>query len=183
MFYPLLAAEWQPVAPFTGKDIGQIQYTSPSECWVTTWNELFYSNDSGFTWRNMPMTLDSGVSIVNTFFLNKETGWLLTSRDSSILSTKNGGLSWRKNTIPSGVGLYDLFFTDSLHGWAGGAKGAFYILTDRKVNTRHHVKDGKFSAPAKHQVRNGAYLLNGQRIPPQALPPARWWRTVVNLFY
>jgi photosystem II stability/assembly factor-like uncharacterized protein len=52
-------------------------------------------------------------------------------RTSTILKTSDGALSWTAQTVPSQADLWDIHFTDLLHGWAVGDSGT--IL---------HTKDG-----------------------------------------
>ncbi len=54
----------------------------------------------------------------DVFFLNEQLGWLVT-RDGKIITTTDGGASWKEKASYSGVRLRAVGFADPLRGWAG----------------------------------------------------------------
>jgi photosystem II stability/assembly factor-like uncharacterized protein len=59
------------------------------------------------------------------FFINKEIGWAVGAQ-STILYTKDGGLTWKQGSISGLLGappLASVSFVDELRGWAAGGNG------------------------------------------------------------
>jgi photosystem II stability/assembly factor-like uncharacterized protein len=83
---------------------------------------LFRTTNSGINWI-LQASFDINNPINSIFFINKNTGWLANTSSSSlngIYKTVNGGQNWvsQVDPTPTGSGINDIFFIDSLKGWA-----------------------------------------------------------------
>jgi len=77
---------------------------------------LYKTSDGGDSWEKV---YDGSVNSV--FFSTPEKGWIGTY-DDAIKYTWDGGLSW-ETQYSGNAGISDIFFTDSLCGWAVGQDG------------------------------------------------------------
>jgi photosystem II stability/assembly factor-like uncharacterized protein len=75
--------------------------------------------DGGETWTIVALGVKS--TLLSVQFLNDDDGWI-AGRAGTILRTGDGGLTWIKQTAPTEVNLYALFF-DKKNGWAVGGSG------------------------------------------------------------
>jgi photosystem II stability/assembly factor-like uncharacterized protein len=73
------------------------------------------TSDGGEHWDSIPLSLNG--YITDIYFLNTAHGWMTIN--SRILETVDGGVSWNFKKIAT-VGLLQIVFPDSLHGWAVG---------------------------------------------------------------
>ena len=55
--------------------------------------------------------------LLNLYFFNEELGWVC-GYDGTILKTTNGGAEWISKNIGTLDDIHDIFFIDSLKGWA-----------------------------------------------------------------
>ncbi|MBN2378655.1 M20/M25/M40 family metallo-hydrolase [candidate division WOR-3 bacterium] len=97
--------------------------------WSGSWQGyrhcLYHTADGGFTWKPVDeVEIDLGRSIG---FLSSDSVWLV-SRRGRILRTVTG-ITWEVMGY-SGPGLYDLAWTDNLHGWAAGDSGVLVATED-----------------------------------------------------
>lgn len=85
-------------------------------------NGLFKTTNSGVNWVNV-----TGITVnaINTFFLNKDTGWVTDFQ--SILYTQNGGINWITQ-YNAGVSLYKVYFINSMKGWCGKSTGGVFNI-------------------------------------------------------
>lgn len=121
------AARWQKCPSFSAKDICAIKFVSASDGWIMTKNEIWKTADSGKTWMDSKVPVDSGAYFTSSFFLDKKWGWAMafgSSRPSHIVTTSDGGINWSNDTTQVKTISSDLFFQDSLRGWYCG--GAIY---------------------------------------------------------
>jgi photosystem II stability/assembly factor-like uncharacterized protein len=104
---------------------------------------LYRTNDGGKTWKPL---LSGAVANINQIqFVNWNDGWMLgemTRKDDGepetvVLSTNNGGRSWKKQSLPQ---ILSIFFTDAQHGWAVG-KNATMLRTEDGGNEWKPVPD------------------------------------------
>jgi photosystem II stability/assembly factor-like uncharacterized protein len=105
-----------------------LQYSFPT----TTGDIFFINNDTGFISGNfvpnaIRMTTNGGFNwdstsnsqgAIDIFFVNKVIGYSCANF-SIIQKTTNGGLSWFRQTVPSGF-YNSIMFTDTSKGWSGG---------------------------------------------------------------
>ncbi len=71
---------------------------------------VFRTTDGGNTWQR----LTEPGSFLKLFFLNRDTGWVLTGE--RLFRTFNGGLNWTQNGVFD-VGMKDLSFLSVDSGW------------------------------------------------------------------
>ena len=82
---------------------------------------MLESPDSGKTWGQVASPVNADMH--GLYFADPLNGYLATAKPGQILVTHDGGYSWtvQMTGIP---GLFTLFFTDLLHGFAGGTAGS-----------------------------------------------------------
>jgi photosystem II stability/assembly factor-like uncharacterized protein len=64
------------------------------------------------------------------FFLDDNSGWLVTHSTGLVLRTTDGGKSWLTQQRLEAGYLESIFFTDKKHGWICGDKGRIYRTAD-----------------------------------------------------
>jgi photosystem II stability/assembly factor-like uncharacterized protein len=80
---------------------------------------IWKTQNSGNTWEEIaPAPL-----MLKLFFIDSLVGF--AAGDNEILKTINGGTSWHKTSIDSGVffTIWNIYFPDKRHGWAVGSNG------------------------------------------------------------
>jgi photosystem II stability/assembly factor-like uncharacterized protein len=82
-------------------------------------------NESG---GDEPRTV-GGRRLNAVWFATPQRGWAVGG-EGVVLSTSNGGLTWRPQTSGVGDDLYDVKFFDEHEGWAVGRGGAMLHTTD-----------------------------------------------------
>jgi photosystem II stability/assembly factor-like uncharacterized protein len=131
----------------TAQQVGRIEsmkLLTPDVGWAATSRKVYWTTNSGSTWRDITPKLDHKSQIVSSvFFLDASTGWVLFSCGDGLdpavddvcfefASTVNAGESWSlahpklvdptsQSAIEDGQGFSNttfLNFADSLHGWA-----------------------------------------------------------------
>ena len=119
-----------------------VQFLDSINGFLATSNGYIYkTNDGGQSWTtpaNSPTTRD----VLNLNFINNHTGFATT--DNEILKTTNGGASWIKETYTPNhqyLTLNDIFFVDSLNGWAGGTYRTIIHSNDGGVNWQVQLED------------------------------------------
>jgi photosystem II stability/assembly factor-like uncharacterized protein len=104
---------------------------------------VYRTNDGGKTWKPL---LSGAVANINQIqFVDWNNGWMLGEMarkddgepETVVLSTNNGGRSWKKQPLPQ---ILSIFFTDALHGWAVG-KNATIMRTEDGGNEWKAVAD------------------------------------------
>jgi len=79
---------------------------------------MIKSTDGGFKWQMVPVTVGKGLFTVR--FLNSDLGYA-AGYGGTIMKTTDGGANWGVQQTPDLGTIYDLWFTDANHGFAGGA--------------------------------------------------------------
>ena len=74
---------------------------------------------SGWFWQH---PYPQGDYIHDNYFINKNTGWVIT--EHQILKTTNGGLNWSINSNPDWQ-FESVFFIDEYTGWVGGLRNLY----------------------------------------------------------
>jgi len=64
-----------------------------------------------------PQNSGTNQEIKNLYFLNENLGWVCGD-DGTILKTINGGIDWISQNISTLDNVHDIFFSDSITGWA-----------------------------------------------------------------
>ncbi|OYT13328.1 MAG: hypothetical protein B6I19_05730 [Bacteroidetes bacterium 4572_114] len=115
---------------FITEDIGY------SSCLGYNMTGLYKTTDGAESWENI---YDEYVG--SMFFLSPEEGWIgRPYGDESVLYTNNGGSTW--DTQYSDNSIFDIFFTDSLNGWAVGPNGLI-LHTNNGGGTVTHLNENK----------------------------------------
>jgi len=117
----------------TEQPLLKIAFNDINRGWAVGINgTIIKTTDGGINWKNAVI---GPTNVLNdVFFINKNLGWAVggSSWDSSlILHTKNGGKTWISQETPvKNVGLKDVFFLDSLKGFAVGQSQTILKTTD-----------------------------------------------------
>ena len=151
---------WQGGGGFSGHSImktndGGLSWagaSSPNEgikdLYFTT-EDIGYAIRGGYNMTGLYKTTDGAESweiiydeyVSSMFFQSPEKGWIgRPYGDESVLYTNNGGSTW--DTQFSGSSINDIFFTDSLTGWAIGENG-LVIHTTNGGGTFTHTDENK----------------------------------------
>lgn len=70
----------------------------------------------------------------NGYFLNKNTGWILSYGSGKLLKTTDGGESWILITLPDSIFYEDIVFVSEERGWICGEKGSLLLTRDGGIN-------------------------------------------------
>ncbi len=84
--------------------------------WAATHESIYKTDDGGSAWY-----LQNTIQSENVFFVDIFNGWLVNGTD--IYHTSDGGDNWVLQNSTSDYDLNDIFFIDSLVGWAAGNHG------------------------------------------------------------
>jgi photosystem II stability/assembly factor-like uncharacterized protein len=133
--------------------------------------------DGGATWTGA--RVDFKQAPLAIFFTDENNGWMGGSTavseeepeggPSSLLSTTDGGATWREQRRLS-TSIGDIFFIDKMSGWATGYKGAIYHTSDggrtwdtqkSELELPEGPMDLKSRGAQKYAVR-GVHFINGQ---------------------
>jgi photosystem II stability/assembly factor-like uncharacterized protein len=119
-----------------------VQFLDDSIGWAWTWGGVLRTTDAGATWHRRDVGIqfehpdgDSPFGITTAFFTNPSTGWV-AGNYQGIFATTDGGSSWRLQHVrwddpQQPMEFYyvmDLFFADSLRGWAAGGDRKLYPM-------------------------------------------------------
>lgn len=88
------------------------------------------SNDGGDLWYVVDTSAaQSGYGTIQ--FLDQQHGWIGGWNDTAsfVLRTTNGGVTW-ESTYDKSLDVNELFFLDTINGWAVGENGKIYKTTD-----------------------------------------------------
>jgi photosystem II stability/assembly factor-like uncharacterized protein len=128
----------------TDKNLRTIYFVDSMTGWAAgDAGAVYRTNDGGKTWKPL---LSGAVANINQIqFVDWNNGWMLGEMarkddgepETVVLSTTNGGRSWKKQPLPNVLGI---FFTDALHGWAVG-KNATMLRTEDGGNEWKAVPD------------------------------------------
>ena len=84
---------------------------------------IYFTEDTGKTWKNMtPEKTGASFPIYDIFFINKETGWFVTT-NGCIYKTNNGGSNWILQESGTTNPLLKIFFINQETGWIVGSWG------------------------------------------------------------
>jgi photosystem II stability/assembly factor-like uncharacterized protein len=110
----------------------------PRRGWAIAGQELYWTGDSGKTWRSITPAISIGTSLGSAFFLNQTRGWLLLCEPQgddaqvTVASTGDAGATWQLHTLATAMEVTlhadpffcgrisrgRLFFLDERQGWA-----------------------------------------------------------------
>lgn len=91
---------------------------------------LWYTTNGSSTWQPQ---LGASFGPLALFFLNKDTGWVLSS-DNKIYKTLNSGFNWFQQANFLNEDLVDVYFTNALTGWIHGGPTGIYKSTNGGTN-------------------------------------------------
>lgn len=94
----------------------------------TTWVRKTY--DGGVTWTGTNLH----VGLYGIFFPTPESGWVVGD-NGTIFHTTDYGTTWTAISSAGSDPYYDIWFTDSLHGWIVGGSGSSVRRTSDGGNT------------------------------------------------
>jgi photosystem II stability/assembly factor-like uncharacterized protein len=121
--------------------IEQFQLISRTEAWVRSYQSLFWTDDGGQTWQKRNLPLSKNGIVINVYFADSRTGWLLGQREvpgnpakewiryrtagersvyiPAVFRTADGGVTWTAVRYPDlGVIASRLEFADPNNGLA-----------------------------------------------------------------
>jgi photosystem II stability/assembly factor-like uncharacterized protein len=98
-----------------------------------SWSNVFKSTDRGVTWNKLDL---GGITDTNKFFYSVDVidslNCFIVGDTGVVLKSTDGGKSWSEKIITS-YSLYDISFSDLVHGYAIGWTKTFYT-TDSGSN-------------------------------------------------
>lgn len=114
---------------------------------------VFNSTNSGVTWNFNPLYY-FGVGKAISFRTGYEA-WIPLYFNPYFAVTTNTGINWFEFPSPGNSTLNDIFFVDSLHGWAAGNNGVIYkynssligIIDNRKITGNDFVVSQNYPNP------------------------------------
>jgi hypothetical protein len=91
-----------------GPAISAMDLLTSTEGWVLVEDRLLWTKDGGTSWQEITPQSKEHSQILNIFFLDPDSGWLVRRSIStdkggtlSVLSTDDGGYSWQENPLPT----------------------------------------------------------------------------------
>jgi len=124
------AINWSKISSDKLNTVKDIFFLNENLGWVVAFDNSgsFYgkTTDGGITWNITSNTLFKPYAV---YFINENYGWV-SGDGGGVYKTTDGGNSWT-GVIASSYGdhMYDVFFVDSLYGWAVGSDRTF-LSTD-----------------------------------------------------
>ncbi len=152
-----------------------VYFLNEKSGWIAGSNgTLFATADGGKTWKKEDTKIED--TIVQVYFTDEFTGWLLCERNffdlksnpSYLMKTTDGGINWEKQEFETlrREHFIKLFFNSQKIGFVVGASGAFYTLRDGEekwkqqfLPTIYKLLDGTFA-----DVKNGVIIGGGGSI-------------------
>lgn len=97
-----------------------VEFVNSYVGWIILSSRILHTSDSGLTWTLQFEDKTKGV-LQAASFVNEDEGWVVCT-NGEIMHTDDGGDTWEAQ---AGVGpqLNDVFFVDSMRGWAAGQIG------------------------------------------------------------
>ncbi|MEP6707794.1 MAG: YCF48-related protein [Pyrinomonadaceae bacterium] len=123
----------QPVS--TSHPINDVYFSGKDTGFLLSGNEILGTNDGGRTWKTrrrlLPSEFDGAEpELYSVRFVGSKQGWVVGSAsrqdvvvDSIVLFTKDAGISWQRQVVPTREELIHLDFVNDKHGWIVGASG------------------------------------------------------------
>ncbi|MEJ2104002.1 MAG: YCF48-related protein [Ignavibacteriaceae bacterium] len=159
---------WEKIESPTTEFLRTLHFADSLTGWVAGDSGLiFFTSDGGKNW--VQQTTNTKNKIMNLFFIDNNRGWAV-SWDEEIttdftgtyfLKTTNGGLNWSLDQYrEDNVFLNNLYFLDTLKGFAGGYPGKFLVTTDGGTTWENaHIDSmpGAFFPPANFKFYNNDY--------------------------
>ncbi|MBL7129499.1 MAG: hypothetical protein ISS16_11025, partial [Ignavibacteria bacterium] len=108
---------------------------------------LLKTTNAGLSWiPKIDESLGGFHYYINLFFINNNTGWLVTSND--IRKTTNSGDNWSYVQSPIDESFNCIHFVNDSYGWIGGSKGTIITtsppigiqVTSNEIPQQHNLK-------------------------------------------
>ncbi|MBS4033144.1 MAG: T9SS type A sorting domain-containing protein [Ignavibacterium sp.] len=116
--------------------LSSINFTSQNIAYAAGENSILAkTTDGGLTWLDNVVISQGDYDWQDSYFIDDNMGWLV-DLFGAVVKTSDGGLTWTEQNprfLTTG-GLYSVFFSDSLNGWAVGA-GEYPNLYGRIIRT------------------------------------------------
>jgi uncharacterized repeat protein (TIGR01451 family) len=116
---------------------GALDFPDALHGWVVGYGgRILTTADGGATWTTQALSGVYPTRDLNAIDMrNSQTGWTVgdSSYGDGIYSTTNGGQLWSLGTIDTSGGswtIWDIQFTDALHGWLTGSGGRIRYSAD-----------------------------------------------------
>lgn len=113
-----------------------IQFVNSQTGWVCgVGGTLFKSTDGGINWESGPLLTGANLSAV--YFVDVNTGWLVSEQGRRIFRTTNAGTKWDTVSVLPGLStdfLYSVHFVNSQTGWTGGSNSQLYKTVNGGLN-------------------------------------------------
>lgn len=95
---------WNTYSP-TYIPVTAVSFPSADTGYITTWNNVYKTTDSGMTWVMLPLTVGTAYASSSRFeqaqFSSADTGFLVSSSSATVFNTSNGGMTWtQQNPAP-----------------------------------------------------------------------------------
>ncbi len=180
----------RPQAKPVAVEVNSFKLLSSTTGWASTGKALIWTNDNGQHWKDITPPnphyhrLDNYSSLVDVFFLDEQTGWVLLCYHPAsgtdfwafdISETQDGGQTWVTNPVVApdldsgrlGDKGY-ISFSDALHGWAnlniqsGSAfsVGALLVTVNGGKTWSSVAGDPGMSGPVLLQENGNGWLIN-----------------------
>jgi len=123
-------ANWtQQYTDITVGELNAIEFTDANNGWIVGNNgKIFHTINGGTNWTqitNSAYNVNYKNSAIS--FINNTTGWIASTDDSNgnhfTLSTTDGGLNWKTQTLTLCDDVFSMYFWDANHGWATSDSG------------------------------------------------------------
>jgi len=83
------------------------------------------------------LSIGTNIDLRKVTFVDENNGWVIGREDSVVFHTTDGGDTWNRQVVPPAPGIWgpyfpwgDIFFIDSLNGWAVTTSAVVYKTTD-----------------------------------------------------
>ncbi len=105
---------------------GRINFLNAFTGYVNGTAGIIKSTNGGVNW----VSTYNSAQVFNLQFINDNSGWFtkIFPVDGSIMRTKNGGITWYRDTLLS-TNMNSIFFVTPYLGWAVGDSGVVYKTT------------------------------------------------------
>lgn len=155
---------WNIVSSNTGESLYGVSKANASTLYACGTNgTVVVSVNSGASWSLQSTPLDGlGIAFTSIFFINNQTGWISTDQ-SEIIYTTDGGLNWNLSSIPVSGPVNSLHFINASTGWAATEYGDLLQSTDGGANWNLVYTHTSYPITKVHfsDVQNGWALGEG----------------------
>ena len=141
------AQAWVPLNSNTTQNLRSVYFVNADTGWVVGDSGIILKTiDGGVNW--IRQNSGGSATLYSVQFFNANIGWAVgNSFNSTIaLKTTNGGSTWTRQTLATGI-LYSVYFVNASVGWVVGAGGGGIILKTIDGGTNWIPQNGE-----KHQL-------------------------------